>query len=546
MAGSTFDGIVYPEATDYIKDSAVPSKLASDLRTQAVTTQEAINRNGTRIQQVASNDATQKANAVVGIANTAVTVAGEAKGDAENAIQRVAALEAAGELNPESPTDGQTANLLGNPETLTHGALVSALLDEAKASGALRGALSDMFENEFSKGAQDWVANYGERVKLPTHQPLSEDGQVVHPSVVYVPEGVGGYKWWMAYTPYASGNDAYEDPCVVASMDGNNWVVPAGFSNPLDDAPGGSRFNSDTNIVFHDGKLHVFWRYADTRPEVWKITIYYRTSTDGINWSARQVAHEASMDSYRLMAPAFQYFDGKWHMWAVNNADSNRPFLYMTSSSLSASGWSAPTVCSLPVQEGYDRWHISVKRSGGQLLGIMNDSEKGGNGGRNANIYLITSSDGINWEKGRTPLVPRVGPEHNTMYAATLEVRGDAIDIWYSAIQQTPSPGTWYVFKATAFKTRPRQTGVSLSGFATTEAVIPANGGKQTVEVTFPPGYFKTTPVVTATPDNARAVISLSTTYPVTKDGFTLNLFNWTSAQASRTTVSWIAIESGA
>lgn len=545
MPGSTYDGITFPEATDYIKQPGTPSKLAADMKTQAVTTQEAISRSGTRVQQAAANDATRKASAVGALAETAAATANSAKSSTDNLGVRVTALEAGSGLTPSDPTDAQTAILLANGNTVTREALNGALTVEAGPMGSLRDPLSDMFENEFSIGVQDWVADYGDRVKLPTHEPVSEDGQVVHPSVVFVPEGVGGYKWWMAYTPYAGGNDAYEDPCIAASNDGANWVVPAGFSNPLDNAPGGAQFNSDTNIVYHDGKLHVFWRYADTSTAVWKIWIYYRTSTDGINWTPRQVAHEASMNSYRLLAPAFQFFDGMWHMWAVNNADSNRPFVLLKNDHLGPTGWTAPVTCSLPVQDGYDRWHISVKRRGGQLVGIMNDTEKGNNGGRNANIYLISSSDGINWQKGKTPLVPRIGPEHNTMYAATLEVRGDAIDVWYSAIQQTPSPGEWRIFKTTAYKTRPGQTGRSLSGKVLTPEVIPANGGKQSVDVVFPKGFFKVAPIVIGTPDNARATVSLSTSFPVTVDGFTLNLYNWTSAQAARTNVSWIALESG-
>lgn len=544
MPDYTFGGIQYPVAGDLIKQPSLESKLADDMKALAVSAQNTITAEGVRIQGVAAADATQKAQQVVGTANSALQIASESNANSTNAVDRVKALEAAAGFGPSAPADGTTANLLLNGSTLTNEAVNTVIGEAAAADGALRDPLSDLFQSEFTITPASWVAGVGKRVVLPTHQPVSTDGQVVHPSVVFVPKGISGYKYWMAYTPYAGGNDAYEDPCIVASTDGNNWVVPAGLANPLDDAPGGDRFNSDTNIIFHDGKLYCFWRYADTRSSVWKITMYYRTSVDGVTWTPKQVAHEASMDTMRLMAPAFQFFGGKWHMWAVNNADPARPFVYMSADALGATGWSALRTCSLPVAPGYDRWHISVKRRGGQFVGIMNDTEQGGNGGRNANIYLITSSDGINWEKAPAPLVPRIGPDHNTMYAATFEVRGDSIDVWYSAIQQ--NPGEWHIFKTTAYKVKPGSIGASLSGSIRSDIDVTANGGKATVNITFPPGFFTRPPVVTAVSDNGRVSVSVSSSSLPTVDGAALNIFNWTTGNAARPTVHWVAIEAGA
>lgn len=417
-----------------------------------------------------------------------------------------------------------------------------AVIAALSEGGVAHNLLVDAFTAEVAISSQNWKAKYGTRVVLPTHQPDSDDGQVVHPSVVFVPEGVAGYKYWMAYTPYAGGNDAYEDPCVIASVNGATWELPDGIPFPMDDAPGGAQFNSDTNIVYHDGELYVFWRYADTSSSVYKITIYMRKSSDGVNWSSKQKVHEESMNSRRLMAPSFEYFDGKWHLWAVDNASPNRPLVYMTATTLGVGNWSTPVVCSLPVQEDYDRWHINIKRHGGQLVGIMNDTRKGGNGGREANIYLISSFDGKVWSKGSSPLVPRIGPEHNTMYAATFVVLQGSIEIWYSAIQQNPAPGTWYVYKTTAVQTLPNAPHAAISGLALAAADVPAGGGKQTVNIEFPPGLFTAPPIVTALTNNGRVSVSLSST-PVNVNGAELNLFNFTTGDAARPRVHWIAIQ---
>ena len=53
---------------------------------------------------------------------------------------------------------------------------------------------------------------------------------VVHPDVIYFPEGKDGYKYWMTYTPYPPQPD--ENPSVVRSNDGITWTGN-GISNPV-------------------------------------------------------------------------------------------------------------------------------------------------------------------------------------------------------------------------------------------------------------------------------------------------------------------------
>ncbi|MGW6175338.1 hypothetical protein ACWF5H_17770 [Arthrobacter sp. NPDC055138] len=89
-------------------------------------------------------------------------------------------------------------------------------------------------------GSREWTGWVGERLTLPTREPLTHNGDAAHPSVVHVPGGRNGNRYWMAYNPYAGGSDAYDDPCIVAPNDGTNWIVPAGAPFPLDNAPVGT------------------------------------------------------------------------------------------------------------------------------------------------------------------------------------------------------------------------------------------------------------------------------------------------------------------
>ena len=127
-----------------------------------------------------------------------------------------------------------------------------------------------------------------------------------HPSVVYIPGGFAGYKYWEVNTPYPLNNakehyiDRYEVPHIHASNDGYNWDVKA---NPLDDVTSEEielgTFMSDPHIVYrqdinqleawyrisHEGKNVATGTYNKDKP----IELVRKTTTDGINWSTRQV-----------------------------------------------------------------------------------------------------------------------------------------------------------------------------------------------------------------------------------------------------------------
>ena len=55
------------------------------------------------------------------------------------------------------------------------------------------------------------------------------DRPMLHPTVLYFPDGYDGYKYYLYYTPYPAEPD--ENPCLMRSNDGVNFVA-GGISNP--------------------------------------------------------------------------------------------------------------------------------------------------------------------------------------------------------------------------------------------------------------------------------------------------------------------------
>ena len=94
------------------------------------------------------------------------------------------------------------------------------------------------------------IAEQNMDVKLSSHLPLlnastflnipttDNSEQACHPSIIdfrneYNKSAWHGYRYWMAYTPYTNGSNSVENPSLIASNNGIDWVVPTGISNPL-------------------------------------------------------------------------------------------------------------------------------------------------------------------------------------------------------------------------------------------------------------------------------------------------------------------------
>ena len=162
--------------------------------------------------------------------------------------------------------------------------------------------------NEINKGL-----GKGNRMCYPIGQPVEltipcydGENQPVHPSVVYIPTGFNGYKYWMSFTPYTRGSSAVENPSIVASNDGITWVVPDGLTNPLVQTPSDG-YNRDAELVYiaetSPAKLRIYWGVNSGKG-------YYKESTDGITWSDSVELNGAPFGSGQ--SSVIRNGNGKW------------------------------------------------------------------------------------------------------------------------------------------------------------------------------------------------------------------------------------------
>lgn len=226
-------------------------------------------------------------------------------------------------------------------------------------------------------------------LSIPTYDDIANTG---HPSVVEIPAGFGGYRFWMAHTPYPDGNR--ENPSILASHNGIDWELPAGAPDPVTPrseiipvyAPSYA-YGSDTHLIYHQSKLWMYYRLATNAA---KNSIWLKTSTDGITWTAQvKVLEDLTLET-SLNSPAVEVeADGTFTMWCANATTT--PPTVTRRTSPDGLAWSAPANCVLPA--GALVWHLDVKRVGATYYCLVNSIEaKQGD-----RLYIFTSTDGITW-----------------------------------------------------------------------------------------------------------------------------------------------------
>ena len=223
--------------------------------------------------------------------------------------------------------------------------------------------------------------------------------QMLHPGMVYIPEGLGGYTWWCVFTPYPAANSAMENPCVVASNDGRTWELPEGAINPLVNAPSGTDFNADTHITYDPVGGQLVMIFTERGSLLLKIRMML--SSDGVSWSAPVDIWTGNWNTLDqdFLSPSI-FFDtaaAKWTILGFNFEAVGKPLVKITSDNL-LTGWDvAQTVLNAPTPKSTRSWwhgHFQYTTSG-QIIGAVQDND--GTAGGDGDIYLIWSDDGVNF-----------------------------------------------------------------------------------------------------------------------------------------------------
>lgn len=314
-------------------------------------------------------------------------------------------------------------------------------------------------------------------LKIPTYSYTAQGGQTqkaewdtTHPDVIDFAktskEGGkwGGYRYWMVLTPNQDGYSQYENPCLAASNDGVNWVVPNGIENPLSGVkhePAGTH-NCDTDLVYNpdSDELWVYYVWEQDSPAGTPSNLrLIRVKEDGNSFAITSTTdgkpYERLINSqyrYDMQSPAVVRRDANtWLMWS-NNSDSDNSgngwqsqvaFVELYTSTDGKNWTNKQSLADTLVLKGADGiasyipWHLDVQwvESQNKYWGLFCAYPKGGNTNR---TYLLfgTSEDGKTWTTYPKPLLaPRDNKwDNNFIYRSTF-IYDDAsgtLQVWYS------------------------------------------------------------------------------------------------------------------
>lgn len=333
--------------------------------------------------------------------------------------QRLDDLEVLGGLNPGNVNDATTASLIRNQESDTHSELSAAIDDSAIARTPM--SLVDVNEMVVQRAASPLVT--------PTYDGT---GQTVHPDVIFIPGGWGGYAYWMGITPYPDGVDTTENPSILASHDGTIWEVPAGLTNPI--AMPVSGFWPDPDLTFDPIKRRLYL--------VW-LGHYVAWSDNGTDWTAPLMLVSGVQGTGEVSPAVVRETSTEYRMWSVQRVDggATNKIWHRSGASMEnpISGWQNTKVeCTFTPPPGKEPWHIDVQKTGSTYLAAIAccDAETSG---ANTVLYLATSSNGFDWEFGTKPALAGHpgGWDETNIYRATLLPSngsgGVVADLWYSA-----------------------------------------------------------------------------------------------------------------
>lgn len=199
---------------------------------------------------------------------------------------------------------------------------------------------------------------YLKKIKIDT---FDGSNGTTHPYVIYFENGFNGYKYYMVHTPYDNNNVELENPSLVVSNDGINFIKPNGISDPLlpiiKQKNNPLKYYSDPWILFDNEELQIWYRYTEedkVNINVPLINKIYRITTkDGINFSEPELMIEN--DGIWYLSPSIIKLNDIYYMYYF---DKDLKLYCKTSNDLK--NWSKERIVKNNKFKG-KYWHGEVK-----------------------------------------------------------------------------------------------------------------------------------------------------------------------------------------
>lgn len=318
-----------------------------------------------------------------------------------------AAISNTDDRTGETPVETALATTIATPGSAVRAAVQAAVTSRA-------GIAADI----------DDISGYAVRTSLTatTWETPDGSGVIVHPSVLYFPDGFNGYQWWATATPYFNADIALENPCIYVSTDGTDWIEPPGVTNPLVPKPA-TGYNSDPQLVqAPNGELLLYYRPVIGSNE----EIHLIRSWDGITWSEPVSLLSFVTASSRFASPAvwFDPQENQWVMLGVQFIDEPHELWRYTASDPEGP-WTFDRIVTVdPIWDGPNVWHIDVQRMGSLIVMLAQE----GAGTSGARYFAISRDSGKTFERSTAKVWESNG--YKSAFIPVMTATGIAFDCW--------------------------------------------------------------------------------------------------------------------
>lgn len=260
--------------------------------------------------------------------------------------------------------------------------------------------------------------------------------QTVHPSVVAIPAGWNGYKYWMAITPYPDGDADFENPSIYCSNDGSTWATPVGLTNPVVAALVSPLYNADPHLYYENNKLYLAWVTSES-----PYSVYLIESTDGVVWSAKTTIATIGAGETTISVPSILKVGSYYYLYYTSAYDptvikrrraSNIYGPYSNTQTISLTPF-FPNKINHPMFKYYNsKYYVTY-----------NQYTVNKNG---PSIWMGVSSDGLEFIKDTNAIVLKTTAPEDTFYISCFETIEGTVKLYYSVIDASDE---WWLMWAT-------------------------------------------------------------------------------------------------
>lgn len=300
---------------------------------------------------------------------------------------------------------------------------------------------------------KDFLLNHGKSIKKTKDitklninlDPLLQKDKgygnyLVHPSVVYIPNGLAGKKWWMAVTPYPNFDSRYEQPVLFCGKTNGShppidWEFIGLIAEPHDVG-----FNSDPNLYFDGDKLWCFWKETKTEntDKLYNSHSIMARSYDGKAFGPiRKMANNNDKNIANVFSPTIIKINEHIYMLATafeheRIKGSLLPFgeNHIAIWSLKGENFESGQFeyLSKAVQiypKDFNYWHAECCKVNSQCyLSVVTDEQA-------KRILIGVSSDGFNYKYLDTPLLSSFANNFAGLYKASITVINNDVFIFF-------------------------------------------------------------------------------------------------------------------